>query len=137
MARWRITQAPSFNSLVAELPDDGRGAPADVYRRCRRGRCPASHPRFPVGQGLSGAAVADRQAVVVGYVTTDPRYLTAFVSTLSEAVVPVLDPATGAVVGTVDVESAERDAFTAADRQVLERCAAALAGLSAEEVAGE
>jgi hypothetical protein len=53
-------------------------------------------------------------------------------STRSEAIVPVVDPATGAVVGTLDVESAERDAFTDADQQALERCAAALRGLFAE-----
>jgi L-methionine (R)-S-oxide reductase len=66
---------------------------------------PPAHPRFPVTEGLSGAAVADRRSVVVGDVTADPRYLTAFSSTRSEAVVPVVDPATGAVVGTLDVES--------------------------------
>jgi L-methionine (R)-S-oxide reductase len=93
---------------------------------------PPAHPRFPVTQGLSGAAVATRQAVVVNDVTADPRYLTAFASTLSEAIVPILDPATSAVLGTLDVESAERDAFTAADRQALERCALALTGLFAE-----
>jgi L-methionine (R)-S-oxide reductase len=120
--RWVGLYAVGDREIVA-IGWSGPGAPA--------------HPRFPVGHGLSGAAVAGRQAVVVGDVTADPRYLTAFASTLSEAVVPVLDPATGAVVGTVDVESAERDAFTAADRQVLERCAAALAGLFAEEAAGE
>ena len=77
-------------------------------------------------QGLSGAAVATKGAVVVNDVTADPRYLTAFASTLSEAIVPVVDPGTGTVVGTLDVESAERDAFTGADRQALEECAAAL-----------
>jgi GAF domain-containing protein len=91
-----------------------------------------THPRFPVTQGLSGAAVASGRAVVVGDVTADPRYLTAFSSTRSEAIVPVVDPATGAVVGTLDVESAERDAFTDADQQALERCAAALGSLFAE-----
>ena len=90
-----------------------------------------AHPRFPVTQGLSGAAVAARRAVVVNDVTADPRYLTAFASTLSEAIVPVLDPGTGAVVGTLDVESGERDAFTDADRQALERVAAASSGLFA------
>ena len=70
--------------------------------------------------------------MVVGDVTADPRYLPAFSSTRSEAIVPVVDPATGAVVGTLDVESAERDAFTDADQQALERCAAALGGLFAE-----
>ena len=103
---------------IAAVGWSGPGAPA--------------HPRFPVTQGLSGAAVASRRAVVVGDVTTDPRYLTAFSSTRSEAIVPVVDPATGAVVGTLDVESAERDAFTEADQQALERCATALRGLFAE-----
>ena len=88
-----------------------------------------AYPRFPVTQGLSGAAVAARRAVVVNDVTADPRYLTAFASTRSEAIVPVLDPGTGGVVGTLDVESGERDAFTDADRQALERVAAASSGL--------
>ena len=88
-----------------------------------------AHPRFPVTQGLSGAAVATRRAVVVNDVTADPRYLTAFANTLSEAIVPVVDPGTGTVVGTPDVKSRERDAFTDADRRALEGCAAALRGL--------
>jgi putative methionine-R-sulfoxide reductase with GAF domain len=57
--------------------------------------------------------------------------LTAFAGTLSEAIVPVVDPGTGVVVGTLDVESGERDAFTDADRQALERVAAASRGLFA------
>jgi L-methionine (R)-S-oxide reductase len=91
-----------------------------------------AHPRFPVSQGLSGTAVATKRAVVVNDVTTDPRYLTAFASTVSEAIIPVLNPDTGTVVATLDVESGERDAFTDADRQALERCAAALSGLVAK-----
>jgi L-methionine (R)-S-oxide reductase len=91
-----------------------------------------AHPRFPVSQGLSGTAVATKRAVVVNDVTADPRYLTAFASTLSEAIIPVLNLTRGTVVGTLDVESGERDAFTDADRQALERCAAALAGLVAK-----
>ena len=93
---------------------------------------PPAHPRFPVTEGLSGAAVGGRRSVVVGDVAADPRYLTAFSSTRSEAVVPVVDPATGAVVGTLDVESAERDAFTEVDQQALERYATALPGLFVE-----
>jgi L-methionine (R)-S-oxide reductase len=85
-----------------------------------------AHPRFPVTQGLSGAAVATGRAVVVNDVTVDPRYLTAFTSTLSEVIVPVVDSGTGTVVGTLDVESAERDTFTDADRQALVGCAAVL-----------
>jgi putative methionine-R-sulfoxide reductase with GAF domain len=103
---------------IAVIGWSGPGAPA--------------HPRFPVTQGLSGDAVATGRAVVVNDVTVDPRYLTAFANTLSEAIVPVVDPDTGTVVGTLDVESAERDAFTDADRQALVGCAAALTGLVAD-----
>jgi L-methionine (R)-S-oxide reductase len=102
---------------IAAIGWSGPGAPA--------------YPRFPVTQGLSGAAVTTGRAVVVNDVTADPRYLTAFSSTLSEAIVPVVDPGTGAVVGTLDVESGERDAFTDADHQALERVAAACSGLFA------
>jgi L-methionine (R)-S-oxide reductase len=114
--RWVGLYEVSEREIVA-IGWSGPGAPA--------------YPRFPVTQGLSGAAVAARRAVVVNDVTADPRYLTAFASTLSEAIVPVLDPGTGRVVGTLDVESGERDAFTDADRQALERVAAASRGLFA------
>ena len=40
MARWRITQATSFGSLVAALPDDTRAALADVYRVLSQGPLP-------------------------------------------------------------------------------------------------
>ena len=88
-----------------------------------------AYPRFPITQGLSGTAVSSGEAVVVGDVTTDPRYLTAFGSTRSEIIVPVIEPATGKVVGTIDVESEHKNAFTDVDRATLERCAAAIANL--------
>jgi L-methionine (R)-S-oxide reductase len=115
--RWVGLYAVTDQEITA-IGWSGPGAPA--------------HPHFPVTQGLSGAAVATGRAVVVNDVTADPRYLTAFASTLSEVIVPVVDPGTGTVVGTLDVENAERDAFTDADRQALVGCAAALWGLFAE-----
>ena len=116
--RWVGLYAVAGQEIVA-IGWSGPGAPA--------------HPRFPVARGLSGAAIASGRAVVVNDVTADPRYLTAFASTLSEAIIPVVDPGTGTVVGTLDVESAQRDAFSDADRRVLERCAAALTGLFVED----
>jgi L-methionine (R)-S-oxide reductase len=136
-----LDRAGKAGQVAALIREAGRYRWVGLYAVTERGEIaaiawngpgPPAHPRFPVTQGLSGAAVATRQAVVVNDVTADPRYLTAFASTLSEAIVPVLDPATGAVLGTLDVESAERDAFTAADRLALEQCAAALTGLFAE-----
>ena len=142
-----------IDEVLAGEPDRGRRAAriAELIRRAGRYRwvglyavtdreitvvgwsgpgAPA-HPSFPVTEGLSGAAVATGRAVVVNDVTADPRYLTAFASTRSEAIVPVVDPGTGRVVGTLDVESERRDAFSDADRRALEACAAALPRLFA------
>jgi putative methionine-R-sulfoxide reductase with GAF domain len=82
------------------------------------------HPTFPVGKGLTGAAIALKATVVVADVRKDSRYLTAFGSTLSEMIVPVLST-DGRVIGTVDVESEKVDAFTSRDQQMIEQCAEA------------
>jgi L-methionine (R)-S-oxide reductase len=81
--------------------------------------------RFPSTEGLCGAAVESGETVVVSDVRLDPRYLTTFGSTRSEIVVPVRGP-DGEVRGLIDVESEKVGAFGAADRTLLERCAAAL-----------
>ena len=75
--------------------------------------------------GLSGAAIQQRKAVVVGDVRSDPRYLTAFGSTLSEIIVPVLAPGEDRVIGTIDVESGQANAFGPRDQQMIEQCAQA------------
>jgi L-methionine (R)-S-oxide reductase len=83
------------------------------------------YTQFPVGEGLTGAAIEQKRAVIVGDVRNDPRYLTAFGSTLSEIIVPVLAPGGERVIGTVDVESENANAFTARDQQMIEQCAQA------------
>lgn len=96
-------------SLIAYA---GAGAPA--------------HQQFPVTQGLTAAAVQSRAPVIVGDVTQDKRYLTAFGTTRSEAIVPVLGAESGIVIGTLDVESDRFDAFDTGDTAFLEDCAAAI-----------
>jgi L-methionine (R)-S-oxide reductase len=91
------------------------------------GPAPPTHPRFPREQGLCGAAVAAAEPVLVGDVASDPRYLTTHTTTRSEIVVPVF--ANGDVVGLIDVESEQPDAFAESDRQLLERCAAVIVPL--------
>jgi L-methionine (R)-S-oxide reductase len=83
------------------------------------------YPSFPVSKGLTGAAIQQKRPVVVGDVRKDPRYLTAFGSTLSEIIVPVLSPADGSVIGTVDVESEIPNAFSPRDQQMIEQCSQA------------
>lgn len=84
-------------------------------------------PRFPATQGLCGAAVASRAPVVVGDVRRDPRYLTTFGGTVSEAIVPVIRD--GAVLGLIDVESDRLNAFIPPDIDFLKQCAALMAPL--------
>jgi GAF domain-containing protein len=86
---------------------------------------PPSHPRFPRRQGLNGAAVAAQRPVVVQDVSKDPRYLPTLDDTRGEMIVPVRDRG-GAVVGTIDVESAAVHAFRDEDATLLEQCALAL-----------
>jgi putative methionine-R-sulfoxide reductase with GAF domain len=85
-----------------------------------------AYVRFPIDRGLSGEAVRTRETIVCNDVASDPRYLTAFGSTGSETIVPILGAETGMVIGTLDVESDRRDAFSDDDRQFLETCAQAL-----------
>lgn len=96
---------------VSILGWSGPGAPA--------------HPTFPIAEGLTGAAIREKKAVIVGDVRSDPRYLTAFGSTQSEIIVPVLAPGSARVMGTVDVESERVNAFSDADQKMIEQCAQA------------
>ena len=101
--------------LVSIIAWSGPGAPA--------------YPTFPVTKGLTSSAIREKSTVVVGDVRSDPLYLTAFGSTLSEIIIPILDPRDSRVVGTIDVESERANAFSATDQSKLEECALAALGL--------
>ena len=88
----------------------------------RTGDSPPAYPRFPITQGLAGAAIESRRTIMVEDVHKDPRYLPTFGSTRSEIVVPVITE-TDEVVGLIDVESEKLNAFQDEDREVLERAA--------------
>jgi L-methionine (R)-S-oxide reductase len=83
---------------------------------------PTEHVRIPVSQGICGAAVAQNDTVIVDDVHSDPRYLACSLETRSEIVVPIR--ANDAVVGEIDIDSHDLAAFSAPDREFLERCAA-------------
>jgi putative methionine-R-sulfoxide reductase with GAF domain len=86
-------------------------------------------PRFPIDRGLNGEAVRTGRIVNVGDVANDPRYLTAFGSTKSEIIVPVLLTPDDRVRGTIDVESERANAFGPEDQAFLARCAESLGPL--------
>jgi len=85
------------------------------------------HTRIPIGTGVCGAAAASGRTEIVPDVSADPRYLACFASTRSEIVVPIFDG--GMVVGEIDIDGSDLDAFDEADARFLEEVAALLAPL--------
>lgn len=85
------------------------------------------HTRIPIGTGVCGAAAASGRTEIVADVIADPRYLACFASTRSEIVVPIFDG--GAVIGEIDIDGSDLDAFDETDARFLEEIAALLAPL--------
>ncbi|HEY1467446.1 MAG TPA: GAF domain-containing protein [Candidatus Acidoferrum sp.] len=101
--------------LVSNIVWSGPGAP--------------EFPTFPITKGLTGSAISSRKTVNVGNVANDPRYLTAFGTTQSEIIVPIFDAARENVVGTINVESEQPNAFDPHTQGLLEECAELLTPL--------
>ncbi|MGH9392801.1 MAG: GAF domain-containing protein [Terriglobales bacterium] len=87
---------------------------------------PSPHTRIALGQGICGAAASAGRAIIVPDVNTDERYLACSLTTRSEIVVPMLDGAM--VLGEIDVDSDQPNAFNEHDQALLERAASLIAG---------
>jgi methionine-gamma-lyase len=95
---------------------------------------PTEHVRIPLGRGICGAAATANETIIVDDVNADPRYLSCFVRTRSEIVVPI---ATGArVIGEIDVDGDRAGQFGPLDRHVCEAVAADLARAFARDRRG-
>src|SRR5437870_11835340 len=77
---------------------------------------PPAYPRFPITQGLCGAALESTKPIVVGDVRPDPRYLPTFHTTRSEIIVPMVNEDKD-IRGMLDAESDKANAFGDEDRQ--------------------
>jgi L-methionine (R)-S-oxide reductase len=86
---------------------------------------PTEHTRIPIGSGICGSAAATGTTELVPDVNADPRYLACFASTKSEVVVPIFDG--GEVIGEIDIDGSDLDAFDETDARFLEEVAALLA----------
>jgi putative methionine-R-sulfoxide reductase with GAF domain/uncharacterized Fe-S cluster protein YjdI len=86
------------------------------------GNTPPAHPVFERERGLCGVAVRTSQTQIVNDVAEDSNYITTSAATQAEMIVPVVDPASREVVGTIDVASNRRDAFGGDDRDLVEEC---------------
>ncbi|MBN1887029.1 MAG: GAF domain-containing protein [Thermoflexales bacterium] len=73
--------------------------------------------RIPPSQGIVGWAVRERQALRVGDALDDPRYIPGAPSTRSEMVAPLI--VGDQVIGVINVESQQLDAFSEDDLRLL------------------
>ena len=86
-----------------------------------RGPSATEHTNIPVGQGICGAAAKFGKTEIVSDVNADNRYLSCFVSTKSEIVIPIKKDSK--VVGEIDIDSDILDAFNDDDVVFLEKVA--------------
>ncbi|MCL4793901.1 MAG: GAF domain-containing protein [Bryobacteraceae bacterium] len=73
---------------------------------------------IPLGEGITGAAAASGQPVMVGDVYADQRYLNALDAVRSELAVPMV--LHGKLVGVIDLQSTTPEAFTPQDQALLQ-----------------
>jgi len=88
---------------------------------------PSPHVTIPVENGICGAAVREGKTIVVPDVNADSRYLACSVTTKSEIVVPIYKA--GSMVGEIDIDSDNPDAFKDEDQHILEMVAEKLGEL--------
>lgn len=70
-----------------------------------------------VGEGITGAAAATREAILVPDVRKDPRYLSGMDAVRSELAAPMV--ARGKLVGVIDLQSTRVNAYSEYDRSLL------------------
>ena len=90
-----------------------------------RGEQATEHTNISIGTGICGSAAQSGKTEIVPDVSKDERYLTCFVSTRSEIVVPIRKD--GKIIGEIDIDSDIPDAFDNNDAVFLEKIADMLA----------
>jgi len=80
---------------------------------------------LPLGQGITGVAAEARQPILCGDVSQDPRYINAVDAVRSEMAVPMVHR--GRLVGVIDMQSTQADAYTQEDSSLLQLIASRVA----------
>ena len=111
-----IKRLIDYEIFAVVLPEEGTD---QMYFRFAIGHRKevVEHWRIPMGEGIIGAAAATGQAIRVGDVRADPRYLNALDAVRSELAVPLI--VRGRVIGVLDIESSELDYFTPYQQNIL------------------
>jgi GAF domain-containing protein len=113
-----LKTVPRYNWVGIYMLEDN-----DLVLRHYVGR-PTEHVRIKVGQGICGAAVVDEHTIIVPNVCEDDRYIACSQETKSEIVVPIWSG--GQIIGEIDIDSDQPDAFGDNDKRLLERVAVVL-----------
>jgi len=116
MVKFLNSMVPSY-SWVGIYAVEGKDLVLDAWA----GPAATEHTRIPIGKGVCGFAAKAGRTEIVSDVSKDPRYLQCFLSTKSEIVVPITDQ--GVVVGEIDIDGDQLDAFSSLDREFLEAVA--------------
>jgi phosphoserine phosphatase RsbU/P len=85
----------------------------------------AERIRVKVGEGVTGTAAQRAEAVLVGDVANDPRYISAVPNVRSELAVPLI--VKNRVIGVIDIESPQPDHFTEEHKRLLTLIASRMA----------
>lgn len=107
---------PTYSWVGIYLVDSG-----DLILDAWSGPAATEHVRIPLGKGICGFAAKAGRTEIVSDVGKDPRYLECFLSTRAEIVVPIMKGSS--VVGEIDIDSDQLDAFSSIDREFLEAVA--------------
>ncbi len=86
-----------------------------------RGKQVTEHTKIPIGKGICGYAAKNGKTEIVPDVNTDSRYLSCFVSTKSEIVIPIKKDEK--ILGEIDIDSDVKNAFSTDDKIFLEKIA--------------
>ena len=89
--------------------------------------------RVPVGEGVTGSAVATGHPVRVADVRQYPGYLNAMESVASELAVPLC--VQGQAIGVLDIQSRQLDYFTPDQQSILTLLASRIAGAVEDRLA--
>jgi len=85
------------------------------------GPAATEHTTIPIGKGICGSAAATGKTEIISDVNADNRYLSCFLSTRSEIVVPIKNQER--IIGEIDIDSDQTKAFTDKDKHFLEKVA--------------
>src|SRR6266436_622686 len=85
----------------------------------------ADRLRIKVGEGVTGVAVQRAEAILVGDVANDPRYISAVPNVRSELAIPLI--VKNKVIGVLDIESPQPDHFTEEHKRLLTLIASRMA----------